>query len=265
MIKHISGDVDVRPYTAPASTAFAFNDVVTRNASGVLAKATASTPRAEILGLIQTTIASTDTDYASAKSVPVLLVGDCDAEFDADVDTGTLVATMVGKRFDLTDENGIDVTAEGQKSVEITRYLSATKARVKFITGGDKMRLVSYQETVALASFTDGGSTVGTFDLGISIPAGAVFARSLVTGLTGFAGDTSAALTIGDGSDVDRYNTGTPSVFATAAAGADLGAPSGTLWHTAAATPKLTITSGADFTSVSAGQLTVTLFYYVAA
>lgn len=265
MIKHISGEVDIRPYTAPASTAFDFNDVVTRNASGVLAKATASTPRSELFGLIQAVIASTDTDYASAKSVPVLLLEGCEAEFEADVDTGTLLATMVGKRFDLNDEDGIDVTSEGQKAVEITRYLSATKARVKFVTNGDKMRLVSYQETVLFSQFTDGGSTVGTLNLGISIPAGAVFARSMITAITGFTGDTSATLTIGDGSDVDRYNTGTPSVFTTAAAGADLGAPSGTLWHTAAATPKLTVTSNADFTSVVAGQATVTLFYYVAA
>ena len=265
MIKHIQGEVEVRQYTAPASTAFAFNDVVTRNSSGQLALATASTPRAEILGLIQSTIASTDSDYASTKTVPVLLVCECEADFEADVDSGTLTTAMVGKRFDLNDQNGIDVTSEGQKAVEITRYLSATKARVKFVTGGDKMRLVSYQETVTRAQFTDGGSTAGTLDLGISIPAGAIFARAAVTALTGFTGDTSAALTIGDGSDVDRYNTGTPSVFTTAAPGADLGAPSGTLWHTAAATPKLTITSNSDFTLVTAGQLTVTLFYYVVA
>lgn len=264
MIKHIQGEVEINDYIAPASTAFAFNDVVTRNSSGQLAKATAATPRSELLGLIQQTIASTDSDYASAKAVAVLEFCD-DAEFEVDVDTGTLLATMVGKRFDLNDENGINVNATLQKSVQITNYLSASKARVKFITSGDKFRLVSYQQTITSAQFTDGGSTLGTLALGCTIPAGAVFERALVTDITGFTGDTSAAITIGDvGGDVDRYNTGTPSVFTTAAAGCDMGAPSGTLWHTAAVVPDVHITSNADFTSVAAGQLTVTLFWYEA-
>lgn len=123
-------------------------------------------------------------------------------------------------------------------------------------------KLVAYQETVLFSQFADGGGAAGTYDLQHSIPAGAVYARSTIHALTGFAGDTSAVLTIGDGTDVDRYNTGTPDVFTTAAAGVDLGAPSGALFHAAAKTPRLTITSGADWGAVSAGALTVTLFYY---
>lgn len=121
-----------------------------------------------------------------------------------------------------------------------------------------------YQETVAFGAFTDGGAAAGTFDLSVSIPAGAVFLRTLLTALTGFAGDTSAVITVGDGTDVDRYNTGTPDVFTTAAAGVDMGAPSGTAFHSAAKTPKITITSGTDWGLVTAGALTLTLFWYQA-
>lgn len=263
MIKHINGEEVINDFVAPASTAFDMNDVVTRDANGKLAKATATTPRSELLGLIQATILSTDEDYAKDKTVAVLEFTD-NVEFEADVDTGTLTTAMRGLDFDLNDEDGIDVTSNAQKAVKITRYISATKARVKFNTSGAKQRLVSYSETVAFDDFTDGGSTAGTYDLGVSIPAGAVFARSLVTAVTGFIGDTSAVLVIGDGTDVDRYNTGTPSVFTTASAGIDAGAPSGTLFHSTAKTPKLTVTSGSDFTAVSAGQLTVTLFWYEA-
>lgn len=263
MIKHINGDPTINDFVAPASTEFAFNDVVTQDANGKLALATATTPRSELLGLIQALITSSDDDYAKDKTVAVLEFTD-EVEFEADVDTGTLTTAMRGLAFDLADEDGIDVTANAQKAVKIVRYLSASKARVKFLTSGAKQRLVSYSETVTRASFTDGGSTAGTYALGISIPAGAVFARSLVTAVTGFTGDTSAVLTIGDGTDVDRYNTGTPSVFTTASAGIDAGAPSGTLFHSTAKTPTLTVTSNADFTSVSAGQLTVTLFWYEA-
>lgn len=121
--------------------------------------------------------------------------------------------------------------------------------------------IVKITATVAYDDFTDGGAAVGTFDLTPTIPAGATFLNSAVTAITGFAGDTSAVLTIGDGSDVDRYNTGTIDVFSTAATGAAAGAPSGTTYHTAAATVTLTVTTNADFTSVSAGSVTVELYY----
>lgn len=118
-------------------------------------------------------------------------------------------------------------------------------------------------QTVKVSEFTDGGSTSGTFVLTPQIPQGAFVVQTTVINVTGFAGDTSAVLTVGDGSDVDRYNTGTPSVFATANAVA-MGVPSGTKDHTAAATITLTITSATDFTAVvtnGAGQLTIRIYY----
>lgn len=122
--------------------------------------------------------------------------------------------------------------------------------------------VVKLTETVAYSAFTDGGAAVGTYDLTVgTIPAGALYLGTAVTAVTGFAGDTSAAMTIGDGTDVDRYNTSTINVFSTAAAGVAAGAPSGVLYHTATKTPKLTVTTNADFTSVSAGSVTVEMYY----
>jgi hypothetical protein len=261
MIKHSRGEIEIKSYTAPASTAFDFNDVVTRNSAGKLAKATSTTPRSEILGLIQQTIATTDSDYASDKVVAVLLP--CEGEFEADVSTGTLIQAMVGKRFDLDDEDSIDVNTTVQRSVEIVRVLSTSKAIVKFVTDGDKARLVSYTQHVVLADFTDGGSTAGTLSLNVSIPAGAVFERTLVKGLTGTVGESTAVIIVGDGTDTDRYNTGTPSVAADAAAGIDMGAPSGTLFHADAKTPIITVTEDSDFGDISAGLVfDITLFWY---
>lgn len=117
-------------------------------------------------------------------------------------------------------------------------------------------------ETVTRADFTDGGSTVGTYTMTQSIPVGAWVLRAKLRAVTGFTGDTSAVLTIGDGTDVDRYNAATPSIFTTANA-IDMGAPSGTQIHTAAATPVLTVTSGTDFTAVSAGAMTVEIMYWL--
>lgn len=121
------------------------------------------------------------------------------------------------------------------------------------------------RETVALADFTDGTAAVGTYNLAETIPAGAWVLRAVLRNVTGFAGDTSAVITVGDGdgtggTDVDRYNTGTPSVFSTAVA-IDLGAPSGTQIHTAAATVRLAVTAGSDWGAVTAGALTVSIYF----
>ncbi len=123
-------------------------------------------------------------------------------------------------------------------------------------------KIVAYQQTVLFSQLTDSEGATGTLDLSTSIPAGAVYLRTLYTAITGFAGGASATAIVGDGTDHDRYNTGTPDVFTTAAAGVDAGAPSGTVFHSAAKTPRLTITEAADFGLITAGAITVTLFYY---
>lgn len=117
-------------------------------------------------------------------------------------------------------------------------------------------------QRVAYTDFTDGGAAAGTKALANQIPAGAEVVKTNVTNVTGFAGNTSAALIVGDGTDTDRYNTGTPSVFATAGSIA-AGVPSGTRDHTAAATVTLTVTGASDFTAINAGALTITIFYRI--
>lgn len=117
-------------------------------------------------------------------------------------------------------------------------------------------------ETVTRAMMTDGGAAIGTYDLRTQIPAGAWGLRCFLQDVTGFTGNVSATIQVGDGTDVDRYTTGTPSVFTTAVA-IDLGVLSGTAIHIAAVTPKITITASADFTAVTAGTLTIKLFYLI--
>ena len=116
------------------------------------------------------------------------------------------------------------------------------------------------RQTFLFSEFTDGGSAAGTLALDETIPVGAWVLRSVLRGVTGFTGNTSAVMVVGDGSDVDRYNTGTPSVFTTANA-IDLGAPSGTQVHTAAATVTVTVTGGSDFTAITAGTATISIYF----
>lgn len=123
-------------------------------------------------------------------------------------------------------------------------------------------------QTFGVADMTDGGSTVGTIVLDGSIPDKSFVVRSHVVNVTGFAGDSSATIQIGDGSDADRYSTGTPSVFSSVDMVA-IGVPSGTEEHTAAvATVTVTITSGSDFSDVvtnGSGEATVIVEYNVVA
>ena len=121
----------------------------------------------------------------------------------------------------------------------------------------DGVGLHKISQTVLYSQFTDGGAAVGTLVLTEKIPAEATVLHAAVKNITGFAGNTSAALTIGDGSDVDRYNTGTPSVFASAPGGVAMGIPSGVKYHTAEQAVTLTVTGGTDFTNISAGAMPV--------
>lgn len=115
------------------------------------------------------------------------------------------------------------------------------------------------RQVVSYADFTDGGSVAGTLNLTYGIPVGATVVRTFLQALVGFTGDTSCTLIVGDGSDTDRYMTGTPSIFATASGETDLGAISGTAYHTAAKTVTLTATSGSDWGAVTAGSFVIVI------
>lgn len=111
------------------------------------------------------------------------------------------------------------------------------------------------------ADFVDGGGAAGTIQFTGALPKGARVLGAKILVPEGFAGDSSATVQVGDGSDVDRYMTGTPDVFSTAEDGVEAGAPSGDLLLTAENRPTITVTSGTDWGSVTAGKLTVSIYY----
>lgn len=118
------------------------------------------------------------------------------------------------------------------------------------------------RRTLTLADFTDGGSASGTAVLGPTIPSGAVVERCHARVGIAFDASSTAVITVGDGSDADRYNTGTPSVATTGPK--DMGVPSGAAFHaTAVSTVTVTITEDDDFTDLTTGLVHVTLFYHM--
>jgi hypothetical protein len=123
--------------------------------------------------------------------------------------------------------------------------------------------LTYYEETaITRAQFTDGGSTSGTYQVKFELPVGFFIHSTHLADLVGFSGDTSAAMIVGDGSDTDRYNAGTPSVLTTTGR-LYLGIPSGTRYIATANRPTITITSAADFTNVSAGSFSIRVYGWV--
>lgn len=156
------------------------------------------------------------------------------------------------------------------KRVKVGRNVATGRQKieeqdVQFPSSGidNKVAVVGVLEETGIdhSAFTDGGGAAGTYQMRGAIPKGAVVLGARVKVPEGFAGDTTATVQIGDGSDADRYSTGTPSVFATAADGIQIGIPSGTKTLTASNRPTITVTGTADWGSVTAGKLDVAIYY----
>ena len=126
-------------YPKTASTDYTFNDIVALSDDGQLELMTDAANIVKV-GLIQKTIASTDSDYASTTRVPVQVCGP-DAEYLADVGVGTGNANDVGQFVDLDGAGNahqdIDLDNSTFDICEVTGFVSTTQMIVKFnpVTG----------------------------------------------------------------------------------------------------------------------------------
>lgn len=113
------------------------------------------------------------------------------------------------------------------------------------------------------ADFTDGGSTSGYIDFATgALPAGAVPVASQLDCTSAGSGDTSATWKLGISGDLDRYSTTTSNSCFTAIKTLSLTKTTGLGATDAAQTPRLTVTTNADFTNIATGFAgTATLFY----
>jgi hypothetical protein len=153
--------------------------------------------------------------------------------------------------------SGQYTAAEGDTWYDTDNNIEKTYDGTTWNTSG----LRSTSKVIPYTAFTDSTGVTGVYTFTDAIPLGAVVTRTLLSDIVGFTGDTSATIQVGDGTDADRYSTGTPSVFTTIAA-LDAGAVSGTIYHAAAKLPVITVTAGSDWGDVVAGTVTVTIFYY---
>ena len=98
-LESFNGDkVTLEHYPKTASETFTFNDLVGISTSGYLTKYLDGSSFPQI-GLVQRTIAATDSDYTDNTRIPVLVGGD-DVLYRCDVSTGTAAQTDVGEYID---------------------------------------------------------------------------------------------------------------------------------------------------------------------
>ncbi|MBT3201173.1 MAG: hypothetical protein HN350_14825 [Phycisphaerales bacterium] len=138
---------------------------------------------------------------------------------------------------------------------DITDY----RARAIFSTVGQKTKTVS--QVLDFDDFTDNGDATGYIDFTTDdIPAGSIVTGWKAVPTAGFTGDTTAVIEVGTAADPDAFSADTSqSVLAAATVGS--GAAPDTAFVGAATTPRVTVTGAADFTSISAGSMTVTVYY----
>ncbi len=127
------------------------------------------------------------------------------------------------------------------------------------------MGIRSITETVLYSQFTDGGSTAGTYNMKKQVPAGSFVIGSKVNVLTGFTGDTSCTLGVGVSGTAGAFSAGSTHNIYTAANNLVKAAISTAdlclLAEASAVTILLTATGAADFSSITAGKIQVSVYY----
>ena len=124
-----SGEVNMsQPISKKASTVFTNGGMVYSDGSGAFQPADATA--GNFLGVINVTTAATDDDYAANTKYALDMPRPNDV-FKATVSTGTLTTAMIGNYYDLTDANGIDVTAQSKNVVQVIGFIDDSTALIR--------------------------------------------------------------------------------------------------------------------------------------
>jgi len=128
-----------------------------------------------------------------------------------------------------------------------------------------KFRMVKslVSQALKIADFTDNtGTATGYIDFDTALPAGAIPLAWKAVVATGFTGDTTAVMQVGKSGDVDKFSANTAqSCLAAGTVGSLALAADAMTGFSTATTPRVTVTGGSDFGDVTAGEMTVEIFY----
>ncbi len=115
-------------------------------------------------------------------------------------------------------------------------------------------------QTLKIGDFTDNEDATGYIDFDTNLPANAVPLGWKAEVSAGFTGDTSATMQVGISGDLDKFSGSTA---ADCSSTGTIGAPANNdaVLSSSAQTPRVTVTGGSDFGSITAGSMVVTLYY----
>jgi hypothetical protein len=113
--------------------------------------------------------------------------------------------------------------------------------------------------TLTSALFTQVASEA-TIDTGLVIPIKALVMQTFVKVTEAFLNAGQALITVGDGTDPDRYNTGAPSVSATSS-NIVMGDPSGIKTHVVTKNVNVTLSCATNLANLTSGSMQVDVLY----
>ena len=142
---------------------------------------------------------------------------------------------------------------------KVVAYLSSGTALVEFDTNPQFNVLA---ETVAFGDFTDVDAS-GYIDFSSPIPEGSLILGWQADVKTGFTGNTTAVVQVGESGNIDRFSAKTDSsCLAADVVGTTAAAVSANQGYLASAvTPRVTVTGADDFSNISAGEMDVKILY----
>lgn len=212
---------------------------------------TAGDTTVDLGGVYDLSVKGIDDDGNSA-----VAIGDKLYYVDADIDDGTgFLSKKVSGYF-----AGVALEIVPTGTTVTINVLSGVAIGVGL---GDQSlpRVNVTSQSVAFGDFTDNTDATGYVDLTTDLPADAIPLGCKFDVTTGFTGDTTAIVQAGIDGDLDRFTLNVDqSVLAVATVGS-LPATDGADGLNAAQTVRVTVTGGADFTSISAGVMVVYVYY----
>lgn len=102
-------------------------DSLVKFTSGKLVPCIAGDAAIDVVGIIRKAIATTDSDYASDRLVPIEVPVEKHVEYEMEVGTGTIAETDKGTEYDLAGPTTVDQTATTDKVVKLIKRMTATK------------------------------------------------------------------------------------------------------------------------------------------
>lgn len=161
-------------------------------------------------------------------------------------------------------DSGTYSLEKGQLVGTVHRYESSGKAIVEFQPaqmGAAGQTVERLSETLLFSEFTDGGSTSGYRDFATQIPGPALVLGWHARVDAGFIGNVSAVVSVGVSGAVGAFSADTAQSCFTTNNVIGSAPVAATAFRPAATTPRVTVTSGTDFTAVSAGDMNLSLLY----